>query len=110
MPASPGGTGVFTDFLAGSIASTDWGYLVNGVSGVFRLVGFAGRSGITEGVDGYWAEFADIAPTTYAAYCEAGPSERARIEESIGSLLVQSQERTGSDTLSTRWRFGVITR
>jgi len=83
---------------------------MNGVPACSVSRGFGGRPANTEGVDGYWAEFADIAPTTYAAYCEAGPSERARIEESIGSLLVQSQERTGSDTLSTRWRFGVITR
>jgi ubiquinone/menaquinone biosynthesis C-methylase UbiE len=60
-------------------------------------------------VNEYWAEFAGLAPTAYAAYCQAAPSERARIETLLARLLVRSLDLTGADSLSISWRLGVFT-
>lgn len=59
------------------------------------------------GVAEYWAEFADLAPTAFHFYQQAGPTRQRRIDALLARLLDAGNRDNDSTWLGLRWMIGI---
>jgi SAM-dependent methyltransferase len=59
------------------------------------------------GTQEYWAEFAELAPTAYHFYQEAGPAQRRRIDALLARLLDAAKQNGDGPRLGLKWTIGI---